>query len=57
MGKSKLECRRIRADVIVVQDWDELKSLGTKVKDKIVLFNPPWKNYDDNVEYRMDGAN
>ncbi len=43
--------------MIVVQDWDELKSLGTKVKDKIVLFNPPWKNYDDNVEYRMDGAN
>ena len=46
----------ITADVIVVNDFDELTRLGDKVKGKIVLFNAPYEGYGRTVTYRVFGA-
>lgn len=56
MGKTPLKCRKVRANVIVITDWSELHRAGTQVAGKIVLFNLPWKDYDTNVDYRVNGA-
>ncbi len=47
----------IEAEVVVVTSFDELKRRGTAVKDKIVLFDVPFTNYGQTVQYRSNGAN
>jgi len=47
----------ITAEVLVVKDFDELEALGAeKVKDRIVLYNAPFKTYGETVAYRFAGA-
>lgn len=46
----------IEAELIIVKDFDELDKLGKKVKGKIVLFNRPFTNYGETVQYRFNGA-
>ncbi len=46
----------VRAEVIVLSSFEELKAKNDKVKGKIVLFNTPWTNYEDGIEIRLWGA-
>ena len=46
----------MRGNVVVVSSWEELDELKRKVAGKIVVFNHPWKDYDTNVDYRVNGA-
>ena len=43
------------ADVIVVGSFDELDAKAAQVKDRIVLFNVPYTNYGQTVQYRTTG--
>jgi len=45
----------ITADAVVVADFKELQSLGTKVSGKIVVFNAPYEGYGRTVAYRVAG--
>jgi hypothetical protein len=46
----------ITADVVVVEDFDQLKSLGSDgVRGKIVLYNEKWVNYGATGQYRRVG--
>ena len=45
----------IEADVVSVRSFDELDAAGEKVRGKIVLFNVPFTNYGDTVQYRAAG--
>jgi hypothetical protein len=47
----------ITAEVVVVDNWDHLESLGDAVAGKIVLYDVPFTNYGATVQYRGDGAN
>lgn len=47
----------ITAEVVVVKSKEELDKLGTeKVKGKIVVYNQPFLNYGQSVQYRFYGA-
>lgn len=47
----------IRAEVVVVENYDELTALGAeKVRGKIVLYNVAWEGYGRTVQYRSSGA-
>ena len=46
----------VKAEVIVVQDYEELDKLGEKVKGKIVCYNNKWTTYGQTVTYRSRGA-
>jgi len=46
----------LKAEVIVVNDWDELDSRSNEVPGKIVLFNAPFTSYGETVAYRYSGA-
>ena len=46
----------ITADVIVVSNFDELETLGERVRGRIVLYNVPFTTYGATVVYRSDGA-
>lgn len=46
----------ITAEVIVVNDVKELDSIADKIKGKILLFNQPFINYGQSVQYRFYGA-
>jgi carboxypeptidase Q len=46
----------VTAPVIVVNDVKELDSLADKIKGKILLFNEPFINYGQAVQYRFYGA-
>ena len=46
----------LTAEVIVVNDWDELESRSNEVPGKIVLFNAPFTSYGETVAYRYSGA-
>ena len=46
----------ITAEVMVVNDWDELEKRGKEAKGKIVLFNAPFVTYGETVGYRYSGA-
>jgi len=46
----------IEAEVMVVTDFEELARRATEARGKIVLFDPPWRNYGYNVRFRRDGA-
>jgi carboxypeptidase Q len=43
------------ADVVVVGSFDELDAKAAQVKDRIVLFNVPFTNYGQTVQYRTTG--
>ena len=46
----------IEADVMVVSSGDELTARSAEAKGKIVLFNVPYTNYGETVQYRSAGA-
>ncbi len=46
----------ITADVTVVHSFDELESLGERVRGRIVLYNVPFTTYGETVQYRGSGA-
>lgn len=46
----------IEADVMVVSNSDELTARSAEAKGKIVLFNVPYTNYGETVQYRSAGA-
>jgi carboxypeptidase Q len=46
----------LKAEVIVVNNWDELESRSNEVPGKIVLFNAPFTSYGETVAYRYSGA-
>ena len=46
----------LKAEVIVVNNWDELKSRSNEVPGKIVLFNATFTSYGETVAYRYSGA-
>ncbi len=46
----------ITADAIVVSSYDELERRAAEVKGKIVVFNVPFTNYGETVQYRGGGA-
>ena len=46
----------LKAEVIVVNDWDELELRSNEVPGKIVLFNAPFTSYGETVAYRYSGA-
>lgn len=46
----------VKADAIVVRNWDELEQRKAEVKGKIVVYNQGWTTYSDTIEYRVLGA-
>jgi carboxypeptidase Q len=46
----------IEADVLVVGSRDELTKRAAEAKGKVVLFNVPYTNYGETVQYRSNGA-
>jgi carboxypeptidase Q len=46
----------ITADAVVVRNFDELDSLGERVRGKIVVYNSPFTSYGETVRYRSAGA-
>lgn len=46
----------LEAQVVVAASWEELEALGTSVKGRIVVFDPPWKGYGETVGYRYSAA-
>ncbi len=46
----------IRAEVFVVNSFEELEANADKAKGKIVLFNVPFTSYGKTVQYRRSGA-
>ena len=46
----------IIAEVMVVDDFDELENRSDEAKGKIVLFNAPFTSYGKTVAYRYSGA-
>ena len=46
----------ITAEVLVVSSFDDLKSRAAEARDRIVLFDVPFTNYGQTVQYRGNGA-
>ena len=46
----------IRAEAVVVRNFDELEALGERVRGKIVVYNAPFTSYGQTVAYRGVGA-
>jgi carboxypeptidase Q len=46
----------ITAEVLVVSSFDELSKRAGEAKGKIVLFDVPFTNYGETVQYRSNGA-
>jgi carboxypeptidase Q len=45
----------IEAELLIVRSFTELEQAGARVKGRIVLFNVPYTNYGETVQYRADG--
>lgn len=45
----------IEADILVVRSFADLQSRASEVKGRIVLYNVPFSNYGETVQYRADG--
>jgi carboxypeptidase Q len=45
----------VEAEVLVVRTFQELTAAGDRVKGRIVLFNAPFTNYGETVQYRAAG--
>ncbi|XP_042224672.1 carboxypeptidase Q-like [Homarus americanus] len=46
----------IKAEVLVVKDFDDLQKHADQAVGKIVVFNPVWVSYGETVKYRSQGA-
>lgn len=46
----------LEADAIVVSSFDELDRRADEVNGRIVVFNVPYTNYGETVQYRSNGA-
>jgi carboxypeptidase Q len=46
----------VTGDVVVVRSFDELETLGERVRGKIVVYNAPFTTYGVTVRYRASGA-
>jgi len=46
----------IRAEVVVVHDFDELDAAASTIRGRIVLFNVPYTDYGETVRFRSSGA-
>jgi carboxypeptidase Q len=46
----------ITADVLVVGSFDELERRADEARGRIVLFDVPFTNYGETVQYRVNGA-
>ncbi len=46
----------ITAEVIVVGSFEDLEARASEAAGKIVLFNVPFTNYGETVQYRLNGA-
>jgi carboxypeptidase Q len=46
----------VSAEAVVVRSFDELDTLGEKVRGKIVVYNAPFSSYGATVAYRLNGA-
>jgi carboxypeptidase Q len=46
----------ITAEALVVRSFDELDALGERLRGKIVVYNVPFTNYGQTVQYRGAGA-
>jgi carboxypeptidase Q len=46
----------LTAELLVVSSFDELAKRGADAKGKIVLFDVPFTNYGETVQYRSNGA-
>jgi carboxypeptidase Q len=46
----------LEADVLVVKSFQDLDARAAEAKGKIVLFNVPYTNYGETVQYRSGGA-
>jgi carboxypeptidase Q len=46
----------IEAELLVVRNWGELEGRAAEAKGRIILFNVPFTNYGETVQYRSDGA-
>lgn len=46
----------VEADVLVVGSFDELEARKAEARGKIVLYNVPFTNYGQTVQYRAEGA-
>ena len=45
----------VEGEVLVVRSFQELDAAGSRVRGKIVLFNVPFTNYGETVQYRSAG--
>jgi carboxypeptidase Q len=46
----------ITAEVLIVNSFDDLTRRASEARGKIVLFNVPFTNYGQTVQYRVNGA-
>ncbi|MSU34695.1 MAG: M20/M25/M40 family metallo-hydrolase [Pedosphaera sp.] len=46
----------IRAEVLVVQSYEELKTRAADARGRIVVFNAPYTDYGESVRFRVTGA-
>jgi carboxypeptidase Q len=46
----------VRADILVVHNFEELDAAGTAARGRIVVFNAPFTVYSDTVRFRAGGA-
>lgn len=46
----------IEAEVLVVEDFDELREKADQAEGKIVVYNAPFTSYGETVQYRYQGA-
>lgn len=56
LGGSVASGGEIEADVLVVNSFEELETRKAEAVGKIVVFNPPFENYGQCVQYRFWGA-
>jgi carboxypeptidase Q len=57
LGPSRATPREgIRAEVLVVESFQELEERGEEAEGKIVLFDAPFTSYGETVQYRGRGA-
>jgi carboxypeptidase Q len=45
----------VEGDILIVRSFEELDAAGPRVKSHIVLFNVPYTNYGETVQYRGNG--
>jgi carboxypeptidase Q len=45
----------LEAELLVVRSFYELDTAGERIRGRIVLFNVPFTNYGETVQYRSDG--